>query len=284
MFDMVFENEKGLRLKFGAGTPYTIIEFSGLNPPKATINLNESALVDGALFDSAKLQVRSMNIAFAVEYDAEASRLNVYKIVQPKKPIRLYFKSDLLDIFIDGYVESVDPTWWAKKQVITLSILCPSPFFKGAQEIINELKATIPKFHFAFASTAEKELVFGSIESLANVLVENNGAVEAGLTFEIYARDVVNGITIANAETSEFMFLNFETQPGDLITITTAQGEKSITLLRDGVTTNIFNTLGRNSTWLMLPVGGAVFSYDVNQGEDTSLEITIKHYDLFEGV
>ena len=284
MFEMIFENEKGLRLYFGADTPYTVVEFSGLNPPKATININESPLIDGGTFNSSKTQVRSMNIAFAVEYDAEASRLNAYKVLQPKKPIRMYFKSDLLDVFIDGYVEDVDPTWWAKKQTITVSILCPAPYFKSAQEIINELKATIPEFHFAFASTDERELHFGVIESLASVLVENNGAVEAGLIFEIYARNTVAGITIANAETSDFMTLNLTMEAGDLITITTAQGSKSITLLRNGQTTNVFNYLAMNSTWLMLPVGGAVFSYDVDVGENTELEIIIKHYDLFEGV
>ena len=281
---MIFENQNGLRLNFGAGTPYTIKEFSGLNPPKATINMNESALIDGATFNSAKVIYRTMNIAFSIEQDAEANRLYAYKVLQPKKPIRLYFKSDLLDVFIDGYVEDVDPTWWAKKQTITVSILCPSPYFKGAQEIINNLKAPIPMFHFAFASTAEKELVFGRIESLASIYIPNDGMVETGLIFEIYSRLAVTNITIANAETPEFMTLNITTQPGDLITITTAQGEKSITLLRNAVETNIFNLLGKNSTWLTLPVGGAVFSYDVEQGEDTSLEIVIKHYDLFVGV
>ena len=284
MFEMIFENQNGLRLNFGAGTPYTIVEFSGLNPPKATINMNESALIDGATFNSAKAQYRSMNIAFAIEQDAEANRLYAYKVLQPKKPIRLYFKSDLLDIFIDGYVELVDPTWWAKKQTITVSILCPSPYFKGAQEIINSLKATIPMFHFAFASTAAKELVFGRIESLASIFIPNDGMVETGLIFEIYSRLSVSNITIANAETPEFMSLNITTQPGDLITITTAPGDKSIKLLRNAVETNIFNLLGKNSTWLTLPVGGAVFSYDVEEGEDTSLEIVIKHYDLFVGV
>lgn len=284
MFEMIFENNAGLQLKFGEGTPYTIIEFSGLNPPKATINMNESPLIDGATFNSSKAQVRSMNIAFAVEYDAEANRLNVYKVVQPKKPIRMYFKSDLLDVFIDGYVESVDPTWWAKKQVITLSILCPFPYFKSAQEIVNDLKSIIPEFHFAFASTSERELHFGSVESLASVRIENNGAVETGLIFEIYSKDSVNTITIANAQTNEFMTLDIATEPGDLITINTAQGEKSITLLKNGQRLNIFNCLGKNSTWLMLPSGGAVFSYDVEVGLATDLEITVRHYDLFEGV
>ena len=52
MFEMIFENKNGVRLHFGAGTPYTITEFSGLNPPKAVINTNTTALLDGAIFNS----------------------------------------------------------------------------------------------------------------------------------------------------------------------------------------------------------------------------------------
>ena len=284
MFEMSFENEKGLRLKVGEGTPYVVVEFSGLNPPKATINMNESAFVDGATFNSSKVQYRSMNIAFAIDRKAEESRINAYKIFQPKKKIRLYFKSDLLDVMIDGYVEEVNPTWWAKKQVLTISIICPSPYFKSAQEIINELKATIPLFHFAFASTADKELVFGSIETIASTRVDNDGMVETGLIFEIYSRASVYSITIANAETQEYFRIETATDPGDLITINTNQGEKSVTLLREGEEINIFNDIYEGSTWLTLPQGGAVFSYTVQHGDDTNIEVTIKHYDLYEGV
>ena len=73
-------------------------------------------------------------------------------------------------------------------------------------------------------------------------------------------------------------------QIGDLITITTSQGNKTITLLRGGVRTNIFNLLDKNSTWLQLDINDSVFVYTVDEGNVTDLEITIKHYDLYEGV
>lgn len=284
MFNMIFENKKGDQLHFGAGSPYTIIDFSGLNPPDATINTSTAALIDGGLYNSAKLNMRSMNIAFAIEENAEENRLAVYKVVQNKMPIRVYFKSDKLDIFIDGYVESTSPTYWGKKNIVTVAILCPFPFFKSAQEIINELSMITNMFHFPFASTEEPELVMGYIDTLTAVDVINEGNAQSGVTFELYARLSITNPKIINYNTGEFLKINMQMQPGDLITVTTGQGNKQITLLRNAVATNIFNLLDKNSTWLQLDIGENFFVYEVDAGVATNLIITIKHYDLFEGV
>lgn len=284
MFEMIFENKKGDQLRFGAGTPYTIIDFSGLNPPDATINTSEAALVDGGIYNSSKLNMRSINVAFAIEQNAEASRLAVYKVVQNKMPLRIYFKSEFLDIFIDGYVESTYPAYWSKKNVVTVSVLCPSPYFKGAQEIINELSAIRNMFHFPFASTAEPELVMGSIDTLTSVDVINSGNAPCGITFELYARMGVTNPIIINYNTGEFFKLNLQMLPGDLVTITTGQGDKKVKLLRDAQEINIFYAIAINSTWLQLELGENFFVYEVEEGSATNLIITIKHYDLFEGV
>lgn len=286
MFEMIFENESGKRLTFGAGTDFTIKEFSGLNPPKATINTSTTALIDGGVYNSAKLQMRSMNIAFAVEQNAAQNRLNIYKVVQNKKPIRVYYKSEVLDIFIDGYVEDTDFSYFAQKNVCTVSILCPLPYFKGAQEIINELSAIIPKFHFPFGSLAhpDQELLFGEVDVLTSVEVENNGNAEAGLTFELYAKAPVKDPKIIDYTTGEFLKLNFEMQAGDLITITTGQGEKKISLFRGGEHINLFNAFDISSTWLQLGLYGSVYVYEVAEGSLINLVVTIKHYDLYEGV
>lgn len=284
MFEMIFENKNGVQLHFGAGTPYTITEFAGLNPPKAIINTNTTALMDGGFFNSSKLNMRSMNIAFAIEAPAEENRLNVYNVVQSKMPLRIYYKSDMLDVFIDGWCDDVDFSYFAKKNICTVSVLCPFPYFKGAQEIINELSAVTPKFHFPFASTSQKELIFGLIDTLTAVTVHNDGNVQAGMTFEIYCKAPVTNPEIIDYSTGDFMRINITMQEGDLITITTGQGDKTITLLRGGVETNIFNLLDKNSTWLQLDINGSVYVYTVESGVTTNLEITIKHYDLYEGV
>ena len=284
MFKMIFENKDGNQLQFGVGTPYTITEFQGLNPPSATINTNTTATLDGGIYNSAKLQMRSINIAFAIEENAEENRLAVYKVVQSKLPLRIYYQSDYLDVFIDGYVESVSIGYFDRKQIVTVSVLCPSPYFKGAQEVINELSAVTKMFHFPFYSTAAGELVFGEIDPITSVEIDNAGSVQTGLTFQLYAKKALSDPKIYNYQTNEFLELDVDMEAGDLITITTGQANKTVTLLRDGVETNIFNLLSKNSTWLQLDIGGGVFVYQVGTGIVTNLVVTISHYDLYEGV
>lgn len=284
MFELILENKNGYQLQFGMGSPFTITEIEGLNPPESTINTSEIALMDGALFNSAKVNMRTINVAFAIEYQAAKNRIEVYRVLKAKHPIRLYYKSDYRNVFIDGYISSIDITMFEMKQVVTCSILCPSPFFKDAQEMINELSSVISAFHFPFASPAEPELLFSFIDPVANVVIANSGDVETGLIIEIYAIAAVSNPKIYNYMTGEFIGLNFTLEAGDLITIDTRSGEKTITLLRDGEITNIFNSLMKNSIWLQLESNGSVFTYDVGTGEPANLAITIKHYTLYEGV
>ena len=51
------------------------------------------------------------------------------------------------------------------------------------------------------------------------------------------------------------MQIQGEIQNGDKITITTKTGNKTVTLEREGMTTNIINRLVSGSTWLTLREG-----------------------------
>lgn len=285
MYKLTLQNQDSKQLVFNQiGGPFTITQIEGLSPADATINTSQAALLDGEKFNSSKVNMRTINLAFAIETDAAANRLEVYSVIQVKKPITLYYQSDLLDVFIEGYVASCHISHFSKKQIATVSILCPFPYFKSAQQVVNELSAIQSMFHFPFASTEEPELVMGYIDPLTNVTIENVGAVECGLTFQLYARNAITNPKIYNYQTGEFIGLNISMQAGDLITIVTERGNKSVTLLRDGNTTNIFNSLMKNSTWLMVEPGGSVFVYEAETGLITNLLVSISHYDLYEGV
>ena len=286
MYSLILENKDGLQLEFNSiGANYNITNAQGLSPAKATINTNTAALIDGATFNSAKVNMRSINLAFTIEYPVEANRLNVYKVLRAKDPITLYYKSNLLDVYIKGYVESIDIGHFDVKQKATVAILCPFPYFSSAQAVINELTSIINMFHFPFYNpVGANEIVFGEIDTQAKAEVVNNGGIETGLIFELYALDTIVNPKIFNYMTSEFIGLNFTMQTGDLIVINTMQGQKSITLIRDAVETNIFNSLQKGSTWLQLASNGSVFVYEVESGQLERLEVDIQHNDLFEGV
>lgn len=283
MYSLIIQNKDKLQLEFNSiGAAYNITNAQGLSSPKNTINTNVSALIDGGTFNSAKVNMRTINIAFTIEYPVEVNRLKVYKVLRAKEPITLYYKSNILDLFIEGYVETLDIGHFDKKQKATVAILCPFPYWKNAQQIINQLSVVTNMFHFPFPYS--DSIVFGAIDTEAKAVVVNNGGITTGLTFEIYAKQPVTNPKIFDYVTQEYIGLNFSMQAGDLIIINTMTGEKSVTLIRNALETNIFNNLQRGSTWLQLAAGGSVYVYQVDSGSLQSLEVDIKHYDLYEGV
>lgn len=284
MFSLILENKNGDQLSFGMGSPFTIEEIQGLNPPDATINTSQVALIDGSKYNSAKVNARQINIAFAIEYNAASNRIQVYKVLKSKQWVRMYYKGEQRDVYIDGYIQSIGVSHFAMKQAVTVSILCPAPFFQAAQVIVNELKNIVSAFHFPFASTETPQLVFGYFSNDVGVTVENDGDVECGMIIELYARSAVTNPKIFNYITQDFIGMNYAMETADLITIDTRKGQKTVTLLRDGVETNIFNYVMEGSTWLQLETTGSTFVYEVGGGVLGDLMVTFKHNDLYEGV
>ena len=284
MFSLTLENENGDQLTFGQNSPFTVTEIQGLNPPAATINTNQVALIDGARFNSAKMNMRTINVAFAIEYNAAANRIETFKVLKSKQYVKLYYKGDYRNVWIEGYIQSIDITYFEKKQVVTCAILCPFPYFKEAQQIVDEIKNIISAFHFPFASTEEPELLFGYLSDDIAVHVENDGDVECGLIIELYARSPVSNPKIWDYVARQYIGLTYDMQQADLITIDTRQGQKSVTLLRNGVESNLFNYVMQGSTWLQLSPEGDTFTYEVGTGNNADLAVTFKHDNLFEGV
>lgn len=66
--------------------------------------------------------------------------------------------------------------------------------------------------------------------------------------------NVVNP-TIYNVDTGAYLQIKTVMQPGDVITVTTKIGNKTVTLTRNGVNSNLINSFVAGSTWLTLPTG-----------------------------
>ncbi len=284
MFDLILENKNGNRLTFGMDSPFTITEIQGLNPAPATLNMNELALMDGVKFSSAKLQMRTINVAFAIEYETAKNRIEVYKVLKPKQPIRLYYKGQYRDVYIDGYVESIDITYFELVQIVTVAIQCPSPYLVGVDETSVALNQIVSDFHAPFSSTESPQIVFSHISSAINFTLENDGDIDCGMIIEFYANASLSNPKLINYENQQFIGVTYDLIEDDLVTIDTRQGHKTATLTRNGVTSNIFNYVTAGSKWLQLPADGAVFVYSVGSGTYSDLSVTVRHNNLYEGV
>ena len=263
---------------------WQIVSITGLNPPTATINTSTMALWDGAKFNSARLNTRNIVITLKINGKVEENRQLLYQYFQTKNWCKFFFQNENRDVFIEAYVETIDCDLFSNSERMQISMICPSPYFKAAQEIINELDSVTNMFHFPFPTSDNNPIVFGYYDSSPLITIQNNGYVTCGCVFSLYATNSVSNPKIFNYDTGEFIGLNYTMQVGDEITINTNKGEKTVTLLRNGVTTNLFNYLMKNSTWLQLESGEARFTYDVGTGNPHDVYISIAHNDLFEGV
>ena len=88
--------------------------------------------------------------------------------------------------------------------------------------------------------------------------------------------------TLYNADTDEYLQITGEILAGDIITITTKTGNKTVTLDRGGVRTNIINRLVSGSTWLSLREGKNRF-YLRGSGLN-NLKVKIIHTNAYLGV
>lgn len=281
------------------GGPFEIEKIEGLGPPKATVNTTEIATNDGSKFNSARATERNV-VVYLILHGApmiEDARQLSYKYFPVKKPLQLEIETDNRHCVVEGYPESNEPNIFSDSEDTQVSIVCPNPYWKsagddGIQEVI--FHGVAPNFEFPFSneSLIEDKIEFGLIDRRKENVVYYDGDAEQGITIIIEAIGTVKNLTIYNIRTREKMAISHDELVsftgsgivnGDTITISTVKGHKSIELLRDGVTTNILNCIGKDDDWFMLSKGDNIFGYTADEGSDY-LDFKINYSSLYEGI
>lgn len=278
---------------------FVIKSITGLGPGKANINTTEVATNDGSLFNSSRLPSRNIVVSLGYMWNdsVEDVRQLSYKYFPIKKKLTVLIESDNRQAEIEGYVESNEPIIFSKDEGSDISIICPNPFFYSAGE--NGINTTIfygvePLFEFPFRNESlyEKLLLMGEIRNETERVIVYNGDAEIGITITIHAIGEASNITIYNTRTREVMRIDTEKLEkftgsgiiaGDDIIICTIKGKKSISLLRNGKTTNILNCLDKNADWFQLAKGDNIFAYTAEEGS-SNLQFRIENRIIYEGV
>ena len=134
--------------------------------------------------------------------------------------------------------------------------------------------------------------MFGNIQNKTENVITYRGDSEIGITIRIHAISEVENVIIYNTGTRERMGIDTEklkalTGSGivasDDIVITTSKGDKSITLIRGGKSTNILNCLDKNTDWFTLAKGDNIFAFTAETGV-TNLQFRIENKVIYEGV
>ena len=286
-----------LELKRPEKSGFYIKSIDGLGPGKSDINVTDISTGDGGLFNSARLQPRNivLTLGFLMKQTIEDVRQSSYKYFPIKRGVNLRIETDNRTLEIDGYVESNEPNIFSENEDTDISIICPNPYFYSSGDGNTTVFSGIePMFKFPFSneSLTEKLIMMGSIENKSEQNIIYEGDVEIGITITIHAVGSASGITIYNINTREQMSINStkleqltgsDIVNGDDIIISTVQGSKSITLTREGATTNILNCLDKNSDWFVLSKGDNIFAYTAEEGAQ-NLQFKVENKIAYEGV
>lgn len=306
IYSIVVTNYLGDRIKLELGKPdvsgFLIKSITGLGPAKANVNTTEVSTNDGSLFNSARLSQRNivLDMVFINTVYGESIedlRQKSYKYFPLKKSVELTIETDNRYVKTTGYVESNEPNIFSSQEGTQISIICPDPYFYSAGEDGNNVTnfySIDPMFEFPFSNESLDEplLVFGKIQIKTEGVITYHGDSEIGVMIYIHAIGPATNINIYNTETREVMRINTEkisslTGKGivasDDIVINTAKGEKSITLIREGVSYNILNCLDKNTDWFTLAKGDNIFAFTADSGV-TNLQFRVENKVIYEGV
>ena len=279
MFTAKVKNKRGDSLVLFPSRDYAV-SIEGLTPGAAVLNFSAVGVNDGSIYNSGRKENRNIVLQIRPLRDIERSRIALYKVFKLKSLCEFYFKNGSRDVFIEGYVESIDGDLFEEGQSIQVSIICNKPNFKALQETVADISSVVPLIAFPL-SIAAAGVEFSRIEKAVEKNVYNSGDAESGMEIEMRAAGEVSNPTIYDEAGNSFG-IKIDMVEGDKITINTNKGEKSVTLLKDGVETNIINKVIPNPTWFTLQPGDNVFMYSADNPD--LLQIVFKHYAQFEGV
>lgn len=286
MFTLKVENAKGSTLELTDNEEnYQVTDISGLNPPNANINTSSYANGDGSSFNSSRIPDREIVITIYINGDIQRNRLALYKHFRNKEWCKIYYKDDFRDVYIEGYVKTLEVPRFVQKEVAQISILCPDPYFKDIKTIVQSISKIINNFTFPFSINEDEPVEFSTIELEKITNVINDSESETGLIINVLFMGTVNKLEIRNVDNGKNFIIDYEFMKNDKLVINCNRGNKSVILTREAVEYNLIPYVRNGSTFFQLGIGDNNFSFLADDGVDDMLvDIHFKYYKLYLGV
>ncbi|MBQ6625426.1 MAG: phage tail family protein [Clostridia bacterium] len=282
MYTLRAVNEYGDNLTLTDCDVCEVIHIYGLNPPGASIITSKIAGSDGEVFNSSSVEMRNIVIELSLKTPIEKNRQIINRLFRSKRWVRLFYKNDTHDVYIDGYVETHENDFFTKKQKPQISILCPSTYFKNIEDSVIEFSNTQPNFEFPFSISSEG-VEFGIISKLTTAVIDA-GDIETGCTIKFQAlSDNISNPVFYNRTTQQYFKVNINMTDGDIVKITTTKKNKTVTLLRGSEERNIIDLMAEGSEWIVFSPYENEVSYSADSGA-TNLLVTVTVTKLVEGV
>lgn len=304
MFDISLENEQGSLVNINDTIRYEVIEIEGLNPPSATLYTSKSPNKKGAKYNGSSLDVRNVIIYIKILGDVESNRNHLYSWADSESYCKIRFKSNLKNIYCEGYVTECPVDIFSDNEVMSLAVQCPDPYLKDLQDIVSEISKISKGFTFPF-SIEQKEMVaysttlpngevvsgmfnrgipFSTIKGSIETTIYNAGA-PTGMVINVICKEAVSNLLIYDGKNvSRKIEFKYEFPKGCSIMIDTDASPKiARAVLEDGTKVNLMKHIVGNVTWLTLKKGHNSIGHR-SDSDYSAYTLTVSHTNKYLGI
>lgn len=109
------KNDRGDILELVGSEKYSLTNITGLNPVAAVINTTSNGVHDGSRYNSSKLGTRNIVITVSLEEPVEENRMELYRLIRPKRDVTFYLENGRRNVYIPGYVETCELNPFSQK-------------------------------------------------------------------------------------------------------------------------------------------------------------------------
>lgn len=290
---IVYENERGISIELNRDGPLFLFSVKGFDGLEADIVSSKSAYQDGINISKTVLKDRILTLNCYLEIEDEQQRYilkrKLYNAFNPKSKghMKIYTDSNQLrgasnlrviqaPLFDDDYKSLNDLVSFQ------IQLAMPLPYFEDINENRVDFGNDIGNFCFDLEIEEEgRELSIKNNSIVTNIA--NMGDAETPIKVVFKAKSIVKNPSIYNVYTKKYIKINRTMKEGEEITVTTHKGNKRVESYINGTTTNIFNELDLESSFIWLDVGDNVIRYDAEEMLE-QLEVYIYYTNYYLGV
>ncbi len=297
---IICTNENNIAVRFDYDfSPFFLKSVEGIYGISANVTTSENTTIDGSTYQGSTAKERNIVITAQMEGDYKENRNFLYRVFKLKSSGVFTYMEDGDTKQIEYKVESIEIEESGVVRDITISLICPKPFFEDLEDVEVVMASWVDDLEFPVCFP-EEGIEFGHREANLVKEIENNtGADNIGIMAVIRADGPVKNPAIHHAETEEYTKLEMALESGQIIVVTTGQDKKKAWLL-EGVSqseieekgydallkekgTNINEYLSEGSRFIQLQHGKNTITYTAEMGANY-MSVSIFYRLLYLGV
>lgn len=287
---VICRNENGVEIVFNydEDAEFFLLSLEGVYSVKNSVATSENTMTDGSTYQGSVTLQRNIVITAFMDGDYQKRRDLLYKCFKPKSTGLLRYEEGEEVRIIDYKVEEIDIDEAGVIRNVSVSLICPDPFFKDIEDVVVTMAGWRACFEWPHEFKAEKEPFGERIAEIIKEIDNDSAADNIGIEILMEASGAVVNPALYHVEEEEFikvgtMLHPLELSAGEAVKITTETNNKNVYLIKDGTETKINEYLDENSEFIQLVHGPNTFKYDADSGINY-LNVTISYRFRYLGV